>query len=97
MNARFGESQAPRRIEDDRLLRGAGSYADDATLQGQTYGAVVRSPHAHARILGIDATEALALPGVLAGRDLRRWPRIDHPRRFGDRFAVTWRGLAGRP
>lgn len=40
---------------------------------------------------------AAALPGVLAGRDLRRWPRIDHPRRFGDRFAVTWRGLAGRP
>jgi phytoene synthase len=43
------------------------------------------------------ATIAAALPGVLARRDLRRWPRIDHPRRFGDRFSVTWRGLTGRP
>jgi len=66
MSARFGESQAPRRVEDDRLLRGAGTYADDLTLPDQAYGAVVRSPHAHARVLGIDTSEALALPGVRA-------------------------------
>ena len=42
------------------------------------------------------ATVAAALPGVLARRDLRRWPRVDHPRRFGDRLAVTFHGLMGR-
>ena len=39
---------------------------------------------------------AAALSAVLARRDLMRWPRIDHPRRFGDRFAVTFSGLTGR-
>ena len=42
------------------------------------------------------ATVAAALPGVLARRDLARWPRVDLPRRFGDRFAVTVAGLIGR-
>lgn len=42
------------------------------------------------------ATVAAALPAVLARRDLARWPRVDLPRRFGDRFAVTWAGLLGR-
>lgn len=41
------------------------------------------------------ATVAAALPGVLGRRDLRRWPRVAHPRRFGDRLAVTIRGLTG--
>ena len=40
-------------------------------------------------------TVAAALPGVLGRRDLRRWPRVAHPRRFGDRMAVTLRGLTG--
>lgn len=42
------------------------------------------------------ATVAAALPGVLAGRDLRRWPRVDHPRRFSDRLAVAFHGLVGQ-
>lgn len=42
------------------------------------------------------ATIAAALPAVLGRRDLRRWPRIDHPRRLGDRLAVTFHGLTGR-
>ena len=42
------------------------------------------------------ATIAAALPGVLARRDLRRWPRVDHPRGLGDRLAVTFHGLTGR-
>jgi carbon-monoxide dehydrogenase large subunit len=55
-----------RRKEDARLLTGKGSYSDDLDLPGQVYAAMVRSPHAHARIARIDAAEALAMPGVLA-------------------------------
>lgn len=70
---KFGLSQSMRRVEDPRLLRGSGLYADDLALPGQTYGVVVRSPHANARIRGIDASAAKAVPGVLAvftGADL---------------------------
>jgi carbon-monoxide dehydrogenase large subunit len=55
-----------RRKEDDRLLRGAGRYTDDFTLPGMLSMAVVRSPHAHARVLGIDASSARRLAGVIA-------------------------------
>ena len=55
----------PRR-EDDRLLRGKGRYSDDINLPGQLYAAVLRSPHAHARIRSIDKSAALATPGVVA-------------------------------
>ncbi len=54
------------RKEDRRLLTGAGSFSDDVNLDGQAYAAMVRSPHAHARINGIEAAEALTVPGVLA-------------------------------
>jgi aerobic carbon-monoxide dehydrogenase large subunit len=60
------------RKEDARLLTGGGSYSDDLDLPGQAYAVMVRSPHAHARIVEIDAAEAAAAPGVLAvltGRD----------------------------
>ncbi len=63
------------RKEDDRLLRGEGRYTDDLHLPGAAYASLVRSPHAHARIRRIDASEALALPGVLAvltGADAER-------------------------
>ncbi|WP_164829014.1 xanthine dehydrogenase family protein molybdopterin-binding subunit [Sinorhizobium meliloti] len=62
------------RKEDGRLITGEGRFSDDFSLPGQTYAAVVRSPYPHARILGIDKTEALASPGVLlvlTGQDLR--------------------------
>jgi carbon-monoxide dehydrogenase large subunit len=55
-----------RRKEDQRLLTGKGRYSDDLTLPDTAYAAIVRSPHAHARIRGIDASEALRIPGVLA-------------------------------
>ena len=55
-----------RRKEDRRLLVGAGCYADDVTLPGQVWAVVVRSPHAHARILGFQTAEALAMAGVVA-------------------------------
>ena len=57
--------QPLRRKEDERLLTGRGRFSDDFTLLGQTYAAVVRSPHPHARIVEIDTRRALAMPGVL--------------------------------
>jgi carbon-monoxide dehydrogenase large subunit len=70
---RFGSGQSVRRIEDPVLITGRGQYTDDVTLPGQTHLVFLRSPYAHARILGIDTAAALALPGVLAvytGADL---------------------------
>jgi len=60
----FGKAQMPRRVEDARLLKGAGRYLDDVALARQTYASFVRSPHAHADILSIDVKAAAAMPGV---------------------------------
>jgi len=65
---------SPRRKEDRRLLVGAGRYLDDLTREGMLHLGVVRSLHAHARILKVDAREALALPGVVAA-----WSAADLP------------------
>ncbi len=54
------------RKEDKRFITGRGRYVDDIRLQGMTYAAFVRSPHAHAKIKGIDSSEALKMPGVVA-------------------------------
>jgi carbon-monoxide dehydrogenase large subunit len=54
-----------RRKEDLRLIRGQGRFSDDFQLPGQTYAVMVRSPHPHARLRGVDKTRALAMPGVL--------------------------------
>jgi carbon-monoxide dehydrogenase large subunit len=54
------------RLEDYRLLTGAGSFQDDEAATGAAWGAFVRSPHAFADIHGIDAAAAKAAPGVLA-------------------------------
>jgi aerobic carbon-monoxide dehydrogenase large subunit len=53
------------RKEDERLLTGKGLFSDDFRMQGQTYAAMVRSPHPHARIVRINAAAARAMPGVL--------------------------------
>ena len=66
-NSPIGKSL--RRREDHRFLTGVGQYTDDVTLNGQTFGVFVRSPHAHARIKGIDKAAALAAPGVLSVLD----------------------------
>jgi carbon-monoxide dehydrogenase large subunit len=61
------------RGEDDRLLKGAGRFIADRRLPGMLHAVLHRSPHAHATILGIDATDARAMPGVVAvftGADL---------------------------
>ncbi len=62
---KFGIGQPVRRVEDQRFLTGRGRYVDDLQLAHQAYGAVVASPHAHARIRGIDVRQAAAAPGVL--------------------------------
>jgi carbon-monoxide dehydrogenase large subunit len=63
---KFGLAQPVRRVEDPRLLKGAGSYADDVTPPGALTGVVLRSPHAAARIVSIDTSAARAVPGVHA-------------------------------
>lgn len=63
------------RLEDPRLLRGRGQYVDDVRLPGMLHMAVLRSPHAHARIRRVDVSAARALPGVFAvltGADVAR-------------------------
>ncbi len=53
-----------RRLEDRRFLTGRGRYVDDINVPGQLHGVVLRSPHGHALIEGIDAAAARAMPGV---------------------------------
>jgi len=53
-----------KRKEDARFIRGQGKYLDDIVLPGMLYGAVLRSPYAHARIVSIDTSAALAHPKV---------------------------------
>src|SRR6516164_4215666 len=61
-----GIGQPVRRKEDFRLLTGKGRFGDDLKLPRQAHACFVRSPHAHARIVAVDKTTALAAPGVLA-------------------------------
>ncbi|MFV0333694.1 MAG: xanthine dehydrogenase family protein molybdopterin-binding subunit [Tropicimonas sp.] len=62
-----------KRKEDKRFITGKGKYTDDIRVDNQAYAAFVRSPHAHAKVVGIDAAEAEAMDGVIAvlnGRQL---------------------------
>src|SRR6266699_6765582 len=81
----FNKAYGPvPRKEDARFLRGKGTFVDDVTLPGMLYGAVLRSPLAHARIRSIDTAAAEAHPSVeavitgetLAARDLAWMPTI---------------------
>jgi carbon-monoxide dehydrogenase large subunit len=70
---KFALGQSVTRLEDDRLLKGAGCYTDDFPISGALHAVLVRSPHAHARILKIDFSAALNSPGVkaiLTGKDV---------------------------
>ena len=55
-----------RRREDPRLLTGTARYTADFTLPGMVHAAILRSPHGHARIRGIDTSRAANAPGVVA-------------------------------
>ncbi len=64
---------AVKRIEDPRFIQGKGKYVANLKLPNMAYAAIVRSPYAHATIGEIDASEALAMDGVIAvytGKDL---------------------------
>jgi carbon-monoxide dehydrogenase large subunit len=63
---KFASGQSVSRKEDPRLLRGEGRYTDDIDLAGMAHGHVLRSPHAHGVIRGIDLSAARAVGGVLA-------------------------------
>jgi carbon-monoxide dehydrogenase large subunit len=73
MATKFGLAQPVRRVEDPRLLKGNGRYTDDISLPGMLWAAVLRSPHAAAKLGAIDTAAAMAVPGVVAiytGADL---------------------------
>ena len=61
---KFGVGQSVRRTEDPTLVRGEGNYTDDVSVEGQLFGAFVRSAHAHGIIRRIDTSAAAAMPGV---------------------------------
>ena len=67
----FGVGASVKRREDQRLITGQGRFADDFNAPGQAYAAFVRSPHAHADVVAIDAAGARAVTGVLAVSDQR--------------------------
>jgi len=64
--AAYGIGQPVRRKEDVRLLSGNGRFADDLILPGIMHSVIVRSPHAHARIVSVSKTAAVGVSGVLA-------------------------------
>jgi carbon-monoxide dehydrogenase large subunit len=63
---RSGIGDKPKRREDQRFLTGCGAYLDDLVFDRLTHAVVLRSPHAHARIVGLGAAAARQAPGVLA-------------------------------
>src|SRR3954471_14202246 len=66
MTAATGIGARVKRKEDQRFLTGTGRYVDDLPLARATYAYFLRSPHAHAKIKGIDLSAAKAMPGVVA-------------------------------
>jgi len=73
--ARFGASRTQKRLEDDRLLVGKGLFSDDRAFPNVAWMVLVRSPHAHAKIVSIDLAAVRQAPGVLvawAMQDLRQ-------------------------
>ena len=72
-NMRFGAGQPVKRLEDQRLLTGKGQFIDDKPEEGAVWLHLLRSPHAHAKIISIDVHAAKAMAGVEAvytGADL---------------------------
>src|SRR5262245_23980253 len=61
-----GIGHSVKRKEDDRFIRGAGTYIDDIELPGMLHMAILRSPFAHATIKSVDGSKAQAVPGVIA-------------------------------
>jgi carbon-monoxide dehydrogenase large subunit len=62
---RFGSGASVMRVEDRALVQGHGMYTDDVAPAGLLHLLFLRSPHAHAKLISVDAKEAAALPGVV--------------------------------
>ena len=89
---RFVGRSVPR-VEDPKLLTGSTRFIDDLSLPGMLHCAILRSPHAHARVVSVDASDALSLPGVAAvvsGEDALRWLG-----QYGNPFALIVQDLDG--
>ncbi len=72
-NLRFGAGKPVKRLEDQRLLTGKGQFIDDKPEDGALWLYLLRSPHAHAKIVSIDTADAAKMPGIAAiytGADL---------------------------
>jgi aerobic carbon-monoxide dehydrogenase large subunit len=65
-NMRFGAGQPVKRLEDHRLLTGTGKFIDDKPEDGALWLYVLRSPHAHAKIVSVDTKAAAGMAGVEA-------------------------------
>ena len=80
-----------KRKEDVRLLRGIGKYVGDIHRAGMVHAAILRSTHAHARIVKIDAAAALKLPGVvgvLTAADMPGAENYSHAHRSHSRLGA---------
>ncbi|MBW2445937.1 MAG: xanthine dehydrogenase family protein molybdopterin-binding subunit [Deltaproteobacteria bacterium] len=82
------------RVEDPHLVTGRTEFIDNVVLPGMLHAAILRSPVAHARITGIDVSEAEKLPGVFAivtGEDAKRWsfPPPTAPEEWGTHCMAT--------
>jgi carbon-monoxide dehydrogenase large subunit len=94
---RFGSGRSITRVEDAALLRGEGRFADNVREAGELHVLFLRSPHAHARIRGIDCESARSMPGVVrvvTGAELARAgvkpiPNTTDFRRSGNRPAAS--------
>ena len=72
-----GMGHRMKRKEDPRFIQGHGNYVDDVKLPGMLFLDIVRSPYAHAKILKIDASQALATPGSSGFQRARYQARLD--------------------
>ena len=86
--------QPIERLEDPALLTGQTEFIDNVVLPRMLHCAILRSPHAHARIVSVDVSEAEKLPGVFAvitGEDAKRWsnPTMTVPPGWGTHCLAT--------
>jgi putative selenate reductase molybdopterin-binding subunit len=70
--------RSERRVDSVKLATGRGTFVDDLALPGMLHARILHSPHAHARILSIDADRARAMPGVAAVLTHRDVPRVPY-------------------
>ena len=95
-----GVGKSLPRKEDETLVRGAGCYTDDLSLEGQLYAAFVRSPHAHGLIRGIDTRDASAMKAVgeaALGINVTSHWNTDFDNAANKKFMEAWTKKYNRP